>query len=225
MFFTREISRDISITCDFMCEISHITFMIHGYADDLQLYQHCLPTDVDMMKDCFSMCVERIMVWMSSNRLRLNASKTEILWLGSSRRLARTALPSSIVIDNCNVPLADEVKCLGVTIDSALTFSKHVSSLVRTCYFQLRQLRSIRKSANAFMPNGTVSFFVFSIRNMSSKIEHCQFSDIKKQETFAFGHKSSFSKSNVTTVVDSLINCLFQTWFPIFPENVSQISQ
>ena len=86
------------------------------------------------------------MVWMSSNRLRLNASKTEILWLGSSRQLARTALPSSIVIDNCNVPLADEVKCLGVMIDSALTFSKHVSSLVRTCYFQLRQLRSIRKS-------------------------------------------------------------------------------
>ena len=119
---------------------------IHGYADDLQLYQHCLPTDVDMMKDCFSMCVERIMAWMSSNRLRLNASKTEILWLGSSRRLARTALPSSIVIDNCSVPLADEVKCLGVTIDSALTFFKHVSSLVRTCYFQLRQLRSIRKS-------------------------------------------------------------------------------
>ena len=115
MFFTREISRNISITCDFMCEISHITFMIHGYADDLQLYQHCLPTDVDMMMDCFSMCVERIMVWMSSNRLRLNVSKTEILWLGSSRRLARTALPSSIVIDNCNVPLADEVKCLGVT--------------------------------------------------------------------------------------------------------------
>ena len=147
-----------------------------------------------------------------------------ILWLGSSRRLARTALPSFIVIDNCNVLLADEVKCLGVTIDSALTFSKHVSSLVRTCYFQLRQLRSIRKSANAFMPNGTVSF-VFSIRNMSSKIEHCQLSDIKKQETFAFGHKSSFSKSNVTTVVHSLINCLFQTWFPIFPENVSQISQ
>ena len=98
------------------------------------------------MKDCFSMCVERIMAWMSSNRLRLNVSKTEILWLGSSRRLARTALPSSIVIDNCSVPLADEVKCLGVTIDSALTFSKHVSSLVRTCYFQLRQLRSIRKS-------------------------------------------------------------------------------
>ena len=121
-------------------------FKIHGYADDFQLYQHCLPTDVDMMKDCFSRCVERIMVWMSSNRLRLNASKTEILWLGSSRRLARTALPSSIVIDNCSVPLADEVKCLGVTIDSALTFSKHVSSLVRTCYFQLRQLRSITKS-------------------------------------------------------------------------------
>ena len=86
------------------------------------------------------------MVWMSSNRLRLNASKVKILWLGTFRRLARTALPSSIVIDNCSVPLADEVKCLGVTIDSALTFSKHVLSLVRTCYFQLRQLRSIRRS-------------------------------------------------------------------------------
>ena len=136
----------LSITAD-VFQIAHQQgFKIHGYADDLQLYQHCLPTDVDMMKDCFSMCVEKIMVWMSSNRFRLNASKTEILWLGSSRWLAETALPSSIVIDNCSVPLADEVKCLGLTIDSALTFSKHVSSLVRTCYFQLRQLRSIRKS-------------------------------------------------------------------------------
>ena len=113
------------------------------------------------------MCVEKIMVWMSSNRLRLNVSKTEILWRDSSRRLAGTALPSSIVVDNCSVPLVDEVKCLGVTIDSALTFSKHVSSLVRACYFQLRQLRSIRK----FLTVETCHMLVRSL--IISRLDYC----------------------------------------------------
>ena len=34
-------------------------------------------------------CIEIVGRWMSSNRLRLNQSKTEFIWLGSTHRLAR----------------------------------------------------------------------------------------------------------------------------------------
>jgi len=154
-------------TADVFKIAHHHGFKIHGYADDLQLYQHCLPDGVDRMKDGFARCVEKIMIWMSSNRLRLNASKTEVLWLGSSRRLAGTVLPTFIVIDNCSIPLAAEVKCLGVKIDSALTFKNHVLSMVRTCYYQLRQLRSIRKS----LTNDACHALVRSL--IISRLDYC----------------------------------------------------
>ena len=54
---------------------------IHGYADDLQLYQHFLPRDSNCcaLSARFSSCMERIRSWMASNRLRLNPSKTEMI--------------------------------------------------------------------------------------------------------------------------------------------------
>ena len=44
-------------------------FHVHGYADDLQLYDHCLPCDMDILSNRFSSCVDDIPEWMSSNRL------------------------------------------------------------------------------------------------------------------------------------------------------------
>ena len=33
------------------------------------------------------LCVERIDAWMSSNRLKMNADKTQLLWLGTRQQL------------------------------------------------------------------------------------------------------------------------------------------
>ena len=60
---------------------------IHGYADDLQIYDHCDIKDINVTVDRLSICISEIMDWMNRNRLKLNASKTEIILLGSSRRL------------------------------------------------------------------------------------------------------------------------------------------
>ena len=121
-------------------------FFIHGYADDLQLYQHCLPRDSCALSARFSSCMERIRSWMASNRLRLNPSKTEVIWLGSTRRLANASTPTSVTVDGCTIMTSTQVRSLGVTIDAGLVFSSHISQLVRTSYYQLRQLRSIRGS-------------------------------------------------------------------------------
>ena len=121
-------------------------FFIHRYADDLQLYQHCLLRESCALSAHFGSCMEKIRSWMASNRLRLNPSKTEVIWLGSMKRLANASTPSSVTVDRCTIMTSTQVRSLGVTIDAGLVFSSHISQLVRMSYYKLRQLRSNRGS-------------------------------------------------------------------------------
>ena len=82
---------------------------------------------------------------MRRNRLKLNAAKTEFICLGSGRRLATCSF-GPIVVNGKIVRPSLTVRDLGVIIDPAISFADHVAGLARTCYFQIRQLRSIRRS-------------------------------------------------------------------------------
>jgi len=80
--------------------------------------------------------------WLSHTRLRLNASKTQVIWLGSSQQLDKIDI-SSMPIMSTRVPVSDTVRDLGVIINSRLTMSDQVAAVCRSGYYQLRQLRSV----------------------------------------------------------------------------------
>ena len=65
--------------------VEHHGLRAHGYADDLQVYGHTAQDDVSSLVVRMVACIEHVKSWMTSNRLRLNPSKTELIWLGSSR--------------------------------------------------------------------------------------------------------------------------------------------
>ena len=90
-------------------------------------------------------CIEHVNAWMSSNRLRLNPSKTELIWLGSSRRLHHCPA-DKVKISDAEIQPTESVRDLGVLIDSAMTLTTHVNHLVGVCFFHLRQIRIIRRS-------------------------------------------------------------------------------
>ena len=98
---------------------------------------------------------------MSSNRLRLNASKTEFIWLGSTRRLARCTF-DPIIINGDTIPPSLTVRDLGAYIDSGINFDEHVTRLTRTCFFHIRQLRSIRRSLTIESSHALVRALVLS---------------------------------------------------------------
>ena len=50
----------------------------------------------------------------------------------------------SVDIGGEAISLSDEVKDLGVFIDSSISFYQHVSHLRKSCYFELRKISSIR---------------------------------------------------------------------------------
>ena len=77
---------------------------------------------------------------MSSNRLRLNSSKTQFIWLGTRQQLAKIAQEFP------QFTFSSSVRDLGVTLDQELTFMRHINLLCHDCYYQLRQLRVVFRS-------------------------------------------------------------------------------
>ena len=60
----------------------------HSFADDTQLYVHCRRGDISTAVDRLEECITEVGQWMSANRLKLNADKTELLWAGAKHGLA-----------------------------------------------------------------------------------------------------------------------------------------
>ena len=128
-------------------------------------------TSVDPRRDAASAvsritdCINAISQWMSSCRLNLNGDKTLFIWLGSRQRLAKIS-KDNLVIQGAEISPLDSVRNLGVVIDSKLTMESHVNSVVKGCFFQLRQLRSICRS----LSNDARKALVHSFRRQSYRL-------------------------------------------------------
>ena len=60
----------------------------HSFADDSQIYLQCRISEASSAVSKLEDCISVIGHWMSANRLKLNADKTELLWVGSRHNLA-----------------------------------------------------------------------------------------------------------------------------------------
>ena len=59
----------------------------HSYADDTQLYISAPAPFAMTTVQQFVPCVEKVDAWMRSNRLKMNADKTQLIWLGTRQQL------------------------------------------------------------------------------------------------------------------------------------------
>ena len=148
-------------TADVFRIAEELDFSIHGYADDLQIDDHCFIRDQHQLNGRLIQCIDCMGQWMLKNRLKLNASKTEFIWLGSALRLASQSF-DPIVVDGNAIQPSLSVRDLGVIIDPAISFVDHVTRMARTCYFHIRQLRSIRRSLTVDSCHALVHAMVLS---------------------------------------------------------------
>ena len=88
-------------------------------------------------------CLADISGWMSSNMLKLNHDKTELI-VFAPRNSSRDLSDISITFDGCIVKSVPVVKNLGAYFDSQLNMEKHLSSVAKTCYFHIRNIGRIR---------------------------------------------------------------------------------
>jgi len=115
------------------------------YADDTQLR---LAMHADNTADGLSVlaaCTSDVKQWYMQNGLQLNPDKSKALIIGTANQLrAVTPAASSVSVAGVNLPVAEEIKALGVVLDRRLTFQKHVMAAARSCNYHSQAIRHIR---------------------------------------------------------------------------------
>jgi len=117
----------------------------HLYDDDTQIKGSCHRGSVAQLPSTLSICLDDVSLWMRTNTLQLNTSKTDIFCCTTSRR--HHCLPTTPVrIRADDVLPSTKVRDFGIFIDSDVTMRSHVRRTVFGCFAVLRELRSIRRS-------------------------------------------------------------------------------
>jgi len=93
---------------------------------------------------------------MTANLRNLNSSETEFLLIGLSKQLD--------TIHNSSLNTTHYARNLGFLFDKHLTFSEQMSSVSKSCYCCIRQLRCIRRTLiPKQLPPSTLPLFTPSL--------------------------------------------------------------
>ena len=103
---------------------------------------------------------------MPSNRLKLNPIKTKFMWCCTSRRLCHV---DDFVFNWQEGPVSTStsVRNLGAFFYQALLLTDHVNRLVRSCYHQLRRIKSVRRALPTSAAIQLVNSFIIS------RVDYC----------------------------------------------------
>lgn len=127
-----------------------ISSNFHLYADDLQLYRHFKLEEVDLAIALINEDLNRINTWAKQYGLLVNPNKSQAIIVGS-RHMRNLACPSQlppVVLDGITIPYSDNVKNLGITFDSYLSWTTHVADVSRKVYYSLHSLKCLQ----SFLP-------------------------------------------------------------------------
>ena len=119
----------------------------HFYADDSQLYTHFQPDSSDS-RQCAVLKIEKccadVKEWMTSNYLKLNDNKTEVVKFGTKKQLSKTDSLTSVNIGNSVINISPSAKNIGVLLDSELKMIKHINYISSSAWLHLKNIYRIR---------------------------------------------------------------------------------
>lgn len=133
----------------------------HLYADDTQLYLPLQRNNKYTLQPLLD-CLNELKSWLSSNFLNLNENKSEFIIFGPKE---------NCVFDfdqGCLSPY--NTKCarnLGFLFDSSLNFDKQISSVVKSCFYQLRLLSKVKPVLSRRNLETAVHAFI------TSRLDYC----------------------------------------------------
>ena len=138
----------------------------HKYADDTQLSKVAPPDQFQSLLCDIQTCIESLVGWMYSNKLKLNAEKTDVLPVASASRLSSVSR-DSVDIGGKRIPFRSSVRNLGVHLDQTLSVLQHISSVCRAAYLELRRIASVRP----YLTQSATAQLVSSA--ITSRLDYC----------------------------------------------------
>lgn len=110
----------------------------HRYADDTQVILLFLPSHTDVSA-WISECLTDMWSCMAANQLKLNPSKTELLYISGDSSLPRSR--SEDLPGQHSVPHL--ILSLMIVLDNQLSFLPHLAKMNQSCKFLLYNIRTV----------------------------------------------------------------------------------
>ena len=107
--------------------------------------------------------------WMNQNQLRMNTSKTEVIYFGSRQQLAKCMLNSVKVIDSEIIPVL-VIRYLGAWLDSVLSMENHVNIKSSKAMYNLYKIKYLQPFLDEEMTVILLCALVFSYLDYSNSI-------------------------------------------------------
>ena len=121
------------------------------YADDTQLFISLSPSNYLSDLDNLTNCLDSLHVWFCANGMALNPDKSEAILVGTRQRSSSYSNLTTVNVAGSQIPLADHIKILGVTLDKNLSMDNHVNAVSKSIHYHIRALRHIRSSISEDM--------------------------------------------------------------------------
>ena len=90
------------------------------------------PKHVSELLSRVRQCLETVLQWMESNHLQLNLNKIELVVVGSPN-IVKSIGTLNVQVRDIKISCSDNCECLGLIIDSELSWAHHVSRFTRNC--------------------------------------------------------------------------------------------
>ena len=132
-------------TNDLSCHLSRRASSVVSYADDSQIIHSARPTPSDLAE--LRLTVEadltELSAWFTSNGLKANPSKTELMLFGTASSIKK-ASNFSVSFDDVDLKPAQSITILGVLFDPELNMQRQVSNVTKRCYGGLLTINKLR---------------------------------------------------------------------------------
>ena len=99
---------------------------------------------------------------MTTNKLKLNNDKTEVMLLSTPQMSHKITCPSTMTVGDATVTFSSSVVNLGVTLDHHLEMKDRVRNVIRAANYELRHIGSIRRFLTTQAAATLVSAFILS---------------------------------------------------------------
>lgn len=125
-------------TCNFFSYITYCRY--HFYADDTQLYYSFDASDVQQASDNINLDLLSITQAAAEHSLTINSTKSALTVFGKKNVLGEVRNSINIRVGGNLLTAVNEVKNLGVIMDSDIKFKKQISEMIRKAYYNLKIL-------------------------------------------------------------------------------------
>jgi len=186
---------------------------VHTYADDTQLYisfNADSSAEQSAAVEAMQNCIADIREWLLRDRLRLNDGKTEFIIIGTRLQPAKVTIDTLQVGESVITP-ASEVKDLGCWFDRHLKMDTHINKISKAAFFQLFNIRRIRK----FLGMGCTKIIVNAFD--TSRLNYCNslLYGLPNNHKHVCKTQLHFLSAMLVDSIISLLLCTVSTGYPL----------